>query len=70
MPLSVRHWKCDKCGATHDRDINAAKNIRNEAQRMIAAGAVATANRGIVSQVKGRKSSVLANAVEVRSPVL
>ncbi|MFF8430611.1 RNA-guided endonuclease InsQ/TnpB family protein [Streptomyces sp. NPDC016566] len=26
MPLHVRTWTCD-CGATHDRDVNAAKNI-------------------------------------------
>ncbi|MEV8057003.1 RNA-guided endonuclease InsQ/TnpB family protein [Streptomyces antimycoticus] len=26
MPLNVRTWTCD-CGATHDRDVNAAKNI-------------------------------------------
>lgn len=26
MPLSVRQWTCD-CGATHDRDENAARNI-------------------------------------------
>lgn len=26
MPLSVRKWTCD-CGATHDRDENAARNI-------------------------------------------
>jgi putative transposase len=70
MPLNIRNWKCDKCGEIHDRDINAAMNIRNEAQRMIAAGIAGTANRGIVSQARGRKSSVLANAVEVRSPVL
>jgi putative transposase len=70
MPLDVRMWTCDKCGAKHDRDINAAINIRDEAQRMIAAGAVATANGGTVSQAKGRKSSVLARAVEVRSPQL
>ncbi|WP_435824174.1 zinc ribbon domain-containing protein, partial [Microbispora bryophytorum] len=25
-PLSVREWTC-ACGATHDRDVNAAKNI-------------------------------------------
>ena len=70
MPLDVRMWTCDKCGTRHDRDINAAINIRDEAQRMIAAGAVATANGGTVSQAKGRKSSVLARAVEVRSPQL
>ena len=70
MPLEIRMWTCDKCGTRHDRDINAAINIRDEAQRMIAAGAVATANGGTVSQAKGRKSSVLARAVEVRSSVL
>lgn len=68
MPLQTRSWRCDKCGALHDRDINAAKNIALEAQRMMAAGIAATANRGAVSQGKGRKSSVLARAVEVGSP--
>lgn len=26
-PLSVRTWQCAACGAVHDRDVNAARNI-------------------------------------------
>lgn len=27
MPLGVRTWTCESCGASHDRDVNAAKNL-------------------------------------------
>lgn len=70
MPLNIRSWRCDKCGILHDRDINAAQNIRLEAQRMIAAGIAGTANRGTVSRGRGRKSSIHARALEVGSPAL
>ena len=36
MPLSVRQWQCGECGAAHDRDINAARNL----DRLAASSAV------------------------------
>lgn len=32
--LSVRSWRCPNCGAFHDRDLNAAKNILHKALEM------------------------------------
>jgi putative transposase len=37
LALSDRHWVCG-CGAVHDRDLNAARNIRDEGLRILAAG--------------------------------
>ncbi|WP_425528015.1 RNA-guided endonuclease InsQ/TnpB family protein [Yinghuangia seranimata] len=36
-PLDVRSWTCRTCGGVHDRDVNAARNIRNEGVRLAAA---------------------------------
>lgn len=32
-PLAVREWQCKACGAVHDRDVNAARNILALGQR-------------------------------------
>ena len=38
MPLYVREWKCQDCGAHHDRDINAATNLLRQAMPEVTRG--------------------------------
>ncbi|MCU0552981.1 MAG: zinc ribbon domain-containing protein, partial [Leptolyngbya sp. Prado105] len=48
MDLSVRSFLCSHCQQHHDRDVNAAMNIRNEGLRILALGTSATALGGNV----------------------
>ena len=48
LPLSVRLWECPHCGAAHDRDINAARNIRQQGiLKLKAEGLSVSANGGL-----------------------
>lgn len=48
LPLGIRNWTCQRCGSENDRDINAAKNIRDEGLRIWAEGYPAPAGGGRV----------------------
>ncbi|RRR74682.1 RNA-guided endonuclease TnpB family protein [Streptomyces sp. RP5T] len=37
LDVSVRWWTCVECGARHDRDVNAALNLREEGLRLLTA---------------------------------
>lgn len=70
LSLDIRSWDCSHCHTKHDRDINAAINIRNEGLRILALGTSASAKGGNVRPKRGRKSSVEAVPIEIGSPVL
>lgn len=58
LALEIRSWQCQNCGTKHDRDVNAAVNIRDEGLRILALGTSASADGGKVNPKVGRKKSV------------
>jgi len=57
LPLSVRNWTCPQCGATHDRDVNAAINLKNMAVSSTAS-ACGEEGAGLSRKTKVKPASV------------
>ena len=63
--LDVREWECLFCNTVHDRDINAAKNIRD------AGGLSESAHRTLVAvRRKGKRSKKNGRGASVRLPTV
>jgi putative transposase len=64
LPLDVRTWTCSHCLTTHDRDINAAINLRDEGLRILTSG---TGDKAYCPDVRpnnrGRKKSTVGLSV-------
>ncbi|WP_197046517.1 RNA-guided endonuclease InsQ/TnpB family protein, partial [Planktothrix paucivesiculata] len=78
LPLDIRSWTCEHCQTTHDRDINASINIKNEALRILRLCSVQVLSLGTsdTASLRGCQSpeqtSVSSDAIPVdaRSPHL
>ncbi len=57
LPLEVRTWTCPNCKTTHDRDVNAAINLRDEGLRILTSGTGDKAYCLDVRPGRGRKKS-------------
>ncbi len=66
MPLDVREWTCPHCGTDHDRDGNAAINIRAEGIRVLALSEAVRVSVPEGIGIKAEGSAVSAVGGEIR----
>jgi putative transposase len=64
LPLDVRTWRCENCLTTHDRDVNAAINLRDKGLRILTSETGDKAYRPDVRpNNRGRKKSTVGLSV-------
>ncbi|MGW3421654.1 RNA-guided endonuclease InsQ/TnpB family protein [Streptomyces phaeochromogenes] len=62
LDISVREWTCTECHAIHDRDVNAAVNLRDEGMRLyrlVAAGQPSEKKKPTVIKASELRESLL-----------
>ena len=64
LTLSIRSWTCARCGAIHDRDVNAAVNIENEGRQLITASCAGNNACGVEGAGPGRKTRTKPSTVK------
>jgi putative transposase len=71
MPLDMREWTCPHCGTDHDRQGNAAINMRAEGIRIPKTeGSAVSALGGEVRPKLGRKSKLLPSPMSTEAPTI
>ena len=55
VTLGVKSWTCPECGTVHDRDENAAKNIRDEGRRILAESFISYMEKEAESRLRAKQ---------------
>ena len=65
LPLAVRAWTCPACGAIHDRDVNAAKNL----ERLARTTASSAGSNACGEEGSGRRRKTAVKPASVKQEV-
>jgi putative transposase len=58
LPLSLRRWTCPECGVRHDRDVNAAKNVRAAGLTVNACGEAIRPGRAMPATARPNEAGI------------